>query len=243
MHLTPDTIEILKLGPVTLNATILFTWLIMVILLLIAWLATRKLSSGPDISRWQNLLETIISYMRTQIREITLQNPDQYVPFLGTLFLFIALANLLVIVPGYHAPTGSLSTTAALAVCVLFAVPIYGIGKKGFLRYLKQYSQPSIFMMPFNIIGEISRTLALAVRLFGNVMSGSIIAMIVLSIAPLFVPILMNALSVLIGLIQAYIFAILAAVYISSATRVEEQTKKNETIKENEVVLKNKINP
>ena len=181
------------------------------------------------MSRWQNLLESIVSYMRSQIREITLQEPDRYLSFLGTLFLFISISNLLSIVPGYHPPTGSLSTTVALALCVFFAVPIYGISRLGLGRYLKNYIQPSVFMLPFNIIGEFSRTLALAVRLFGNVMSGSMIIAILLSIAPLFLPIIMQALGLLTGLIQAYIFSILAAVYIGSATQVEhvkEETNK-----------------
>ena len=234
MDITPDTIIVWKCGNISLNATIVFTWLIMAILLLIAWLATRNLSTGPRLSRWQNLLETIIGYMRRQIGEITLQNPDRYVPFLGTLFLFISLSNLLAIVPGYYPPTGSLSTTLALAVCVFFAVPIYGIMKRGVIGYLKQYIQPSVFMLPFHIIGELSRTLALAVRLFGNVMSGTMIGIILLSVAPLFLPIVMQALGVLIGQIQAYIFAILAAVYLASATRVQEKDKDNLRINTNE---------
>ena len=234
MDITPDTIIVWKCGNISLNATIVFTWLIMAILLLIAWLATRNLSTGPRLSRWQNLLETIIGYMRRQIGEITLQNPDRYVPFLGTLFLFISLSNLLAIVPGYYPPTGSLSTTLALAVCVFFAVPIYGIMKRGIIGYIKQYIQPSVFMLPFHIIGELSRTLALAVRLFGNVMSGTMIGIILLSVAPLFLPIVMQALGVLIGQIQAYIFAILAAVYLASATRVQEKDKDNLRINTNE---------
>ena len=234
MDITPDTIIVWKCGNISLNATIVFTWLIMAILLLIAWLATRNLSTGPRLSRWQNLLETIIGYMRRQIGEITLQNPDRYVPFLGTLFLFISLSNLLAIVPGYYPPTGSLSTTLALAVCVFFAVPIYGIMKRGVIGYLKQYIQPSVFMLPFHIIGELSRTLALAVRLFGNVMSGTMIGIILLSVAPLFLPIVMQALGILIGQIQAYIFAILAAVYLASATRVQEKDKDNLRINTNE---------
>jgi len=226
MNITPDTIIVWKCGNISLNATIVFTWLIMAILLLISWLATRNLSTGPELSRWQNLLETIVGYMRRQIGEITLQNPDRYVPFLGTLFLFISLSNLLAIVPGYYPPTGSLSTTLALAVCVFFAVPIYGIMKRGVIGYLKQYIQPSVFMLPFHIIGELSRTLALAVRLFGNVMSGTMIGIIFLSIAPLFLPVIMQALGLLIGQIQAYIFAILAAVYLASATRVQTEQKR-----------------
>lgn len=223
MHLTPDSMIIWKWRFVTLNATILFTWFVMGVLVLISWLATRRLSVGPKMSRWQNLLETIVSYMRNQIREIARQDPDMYLPFLGTLFLFISLSNLLTIVPYYQPPTGSLSTTAALAACVFFAVPIFGIARSGPRKYFKRYLKPSFLMLPFHVIGELSRTLALAVRLFGNIMSGTMIVAILAAIVPLFIPIVMQALGLLIGQIQAYIFAILAAVYIASATSSHER--------------------
>jgi F-type H+-transporting ATPase subunit a len=126
-------------------------------------------------------------------------------------------------VPGYHPPTGSLSTTTALAACVFFAVPFYGIAQKGLVGYFKHYLQPSVFMAPFHIMGELSRTLALAVRLFGNVMSGSLVVGILLSIVPLFVPVIMQVLELLIGQIQAYIFAVLTSVYIASALQVHHQ--------------------
>jgi F-type H+-transporting ATPase subunit a len=171
-------------------------------------------------------MEVLVKGMRGQIREISRQDPGEYLPFVGTLFLFIGVCNLLSIVPGFEPPTGSLSTTAGLAACVFVAVPLYGIGHKG-LSYFEQYIRPSVFMLPFNIMGELSRTLALAVRLFGNVMSGSMIAGILLAIAPLVFPIVMQALGLLTGLIQAYIFAILAMVYIAAATRVQKQNGKN----------------
>jgi F-type H+-transporting ATPase subunit a len=193
------------------------------LLVITAWYATHKLSVEPPISRWQNLLEIVVTYIREQIREITLQQPDRYLPFLGTLFLFIAVSNTLAIVPGYSPPTGSLSTTAALAICVFLAVPVYGITQHGFIGYLWHYSQPTVFMIPFHIINELSRTLSMAVRLFGNIMSGSMILAILLSITPLFVPIVMEVLGMLIGLVQAYIFAVLATVYIASAARIHEE--------------------
>jgi len=123
----------------------------------------------------------------------------------------------------YQPPTGSLSTTAALAICVFFAVPLFGIARSGFGGYFKRYLQPSLLMLPFHVMGELSRTLALAVRLFGNIMSGTIIIAILISIVPLFVPIVMQALGLLIGQIQAYIFAVLAAVYIASASRSQQE--------------------
>lgn len=223
MEISPDLIVFFKIGGFTLNATIVFTWIVMGLLVITAWFATRRLSVEPPLSRWQNLLEIVVSYIREQIREITLQQPDRYLPFLGTLFLFIAVSNTLAIVPGYSPPTGSLSTTAALAICVFLAVPFYGVSQHGFIGYLRHYSQPTVFMIPFHIINELSRTLSMAVRLFGNIMSGSMILAILLSITPLFVPIVMQVLGMLIGLVQAYIFAVLATVYIASAARVQEE--------------------
>jgi len=237
MEITPDAIIYFQWNGIYLNATIVFTWLVMVVLVLISWLATKDLKVGHDISRWQIALEVIISYIRQQIKEITQQNPDQFISFLGSLFLFISISNLLAMVPGYHPPTSSLSTTVALAICVFFAIPIYGIGKVGVKNYLKQYLEPSVLMLPFNVIGEFSRTLALAVRLFGNIMSGTLIAGILLIIAPLFLPIIMQVLGLLIGQIQAYIFTVLATVYIASATQAEGelyQKNNNEGSEKNE---------
>ena len=183
----------------------------------------------PDAcpSRWQNLLEVLVNGMRDQIREVSGQDPGTYLPFVGTLFVYIAVANLLAVVPGYRPPTGSLSTTAALAACVFVAVPLYGVGQRGLQVYLRQYIRPTVFMLPFNIIGELSRTLALAVRLYGNMMSGTVIAAILIGFVPLFVPILMQLLGLLTGMIQAYIFAVLAMVYIASATRAHQQAEES----------------
>jgi len=208
---------------VKLNATIVFTWLIMAILVIGSWLVTRRLSTGTKISPFQNTLEVIITGIRDQIRDVSQQDPGKYLPFVGTLFLYIATANLLTIVPKYRPPTGSMSTTAALATCVFIAVPLYGIASQGLGRYLKHYIQPTWLMLPFNIIGELSRTLALAVRLYGNMMSGTVIAAILIGFVPLFIPILMQLLGLLTGMIQAYIFAVLAMVYIASATRVQHE--------------------
>jgi F-type H+-transporting ATPase subunit a len=232
-EISADAVKIWQWGVISLNATILYTWIVMALLTLVSWLVTRKLSSGPKLSRWQNLLEVVVANMRNQIREVSQQEPDRYLPFVGTLFLFIAISNLLSIVPGYIPPTGSLSTAAALAICVFVAVPVYGIVDQGLVGYLKRYVKPTVFMLPFHVMGELSRTLALAVRLFGNIMSGTKIIAILLAIVPLFFPILMRALGLLTGLIQAYIFAILAMVYIASGTRAhegkEEKTTEQET--------------
>ena len=223
MTIDPDSVVFWRLGPIAVNATIAFTWLVMLLLALGAWAITRRLSSGARISRWQNLLEVLVAGMRDQIREVSRQEPGPFLPFVGTLFLFIAASNLLAIVPGFRPPTGSLSTTTALALAVFVAVPVFGILGEGVGAYLAHYVRPTWLMLPFNVIGELSRTLALAVRLYGNIMSGTMIVGILLSLAPFFFPIVMQGLGMLTGLIQAYIFAVLAMVYIASATSSHER--------------------
>jgi F-type H+-transporting ATPase subunit a len=185
-------------------------------------LITRKLSTDLKRSRWQNLLEIVVTGIEKQIEEVGLSQPKKYLGFIGTLFLFVAAASLCIVIPGYEPPTGSLSTTAALALCVFVAVPLFGIEEQGLGNYLKSYMEPTFIMLPFNIISEISRTLALAVRLFGNMMSGAMIIGILLTITPFIFPIIMTLLGLLTGMVQAYIFSILAAVYIAAATRVRK---------------------
>jgi F-type H+-transporting ATPase subunit a len=223
LDITPDSTIYWQAGPAKITATLVFTWVVMGILVLGSWLVTRRLTTEMALSRGQNLLEILVDGIQEQIRQVTQQDPGRYLPFIGTLFLFIAISNVLMVVPGFRPPTGSLSTTAALALCVFVAVPAYGIADRGLGGYLKAYIRPSVFMLPFNVLGELTRTLALAIRLFGNVMSGTMIGAILLAIAPLFFPILMNALGLLIGLIQAYIFSILALVFIASATRAHQE--------------------
>jgi len=234
MEISPDSTIYWQWGFIKLNATIVFTWLVIALLTLVSYFVTRNLSTGPRLSRWQNAMEVIVGYMRQQIGEITQRRPERYLYFLGTLFLFISVANLLSVVPGYRPPTGSLSTTAALAVCVFFAVPIYGISESGIVGYLKHYVQPTAIILPFRVVSELSRTLALAVRLFGNVMSGTMIGAILLTIVPFFVPVLMQLMELLIGQIHAYIFAVLAAVYIASASRAREEEEEKEQEKAEE---------
>lgn len=228
--ISTDQVIIWQWRFISINATIVFTWLVMALMVVGSWLITRKLSTETQLSRWQNILEILVIGIREQIRDVSQQEPDRYLPFIGTLFLFIAMSNLLGIVPGYRSPVASLSTTVALAICVFIAVPLFGISQKGLIGYFRHYVQPTVFMLPFHIMGELSRTLALAVRLFGNVMSEAKIIAILLVIVPFFLPIIMHVLGLLIGLIQAYIFAILAMVYIASATRAyseKEQANEN----------------
>jgi F-type H+-transporting ATPase subunit a len=209
-------------GVLKLNGTIAFTWGLMLVLAVGSKLITRKLSTDQNRSRWQNFLEIIVTGIEKQIEEVGLPHPEKYLGFLGTLFLFLATASLCTIIPGYDPPTGSLSTTVALALCVFVAVPLFGIADQGVRGYLKSYVEPTVIMLPFNIISEISRTLALAVRLFGNMMSGAMIIAILLTITPFVFPIVMTLLGLLTGMVQAYIFSILAAVYIAAATRTRK---------------------
>lgn len=228
MEITPDQLVYWEWGMVTINATLVFSWSVMLLLVFGSWLVTRNLETGASIPGWQNVLEIIVGRIRGQIAEASGGDPDRYVPFVGTLFLFIVTCNILDVVPGFKAPTASLTTTAALATCVFVAVPVFGITRQGASAYFRQYLRPTPLMLPFHIIGELSRTLALAVRLFGNITSGSLIVAIVLSIAPLFFPVVMQALGLLIGIIQAYVFAILALVYVASAERAHQSVPTDE---------------
>jgi len=222
MHLSPDQVIFWQNEVFKLNATIAFTWVLMIVLAGGSWLVTRKLSTGLERSRWQNLLEIVVTAIEKQIEEVGLSQPEKYIGFLGTLFVFVAAASLCTVIPGYEPPTASLSTTTALALSVFLAVPFFGIEEQGVGSYLKSYMKPTIVMLPFNIISELSRTLALAVRLFGNMMSGAMIIAILLTITPFIFPIVMTLLGQLTGMVQAYIFSILAAVYIAAATRVRK---------------------
>ena len=229
MEINIDQIVYWEWGLLKLNATMLYSLVITGLLVLASWAATRNLTAGMHISRGQALFESLIVIILQQIEEATQEAPRKYLPFIGTLFLFIVVSNILAVIPGFIPPTASLSTTAALAACVFVAVPVFGISRMGFRNYLKHYVQPTPLMLPFNIIGEFSRTLALAIRLFGNIMSGSLIVAILLSLSPLFFPVLMQAFGLLIGVIQAYVFSILALVYIASATRSQQNKTGHES--------------
>ncbi|MFH5834281.1 F0F1 ATP synthase subunit A [Halalkalibaculum sp. DA384] len=247
MEFNPDNIIYFEWAFIQINATLVYTWVVIVLLAMGARLVTARIDpgAGTSISRWQHLLEATVTLIREQIREASRQQPDRYLPFIGTLFLFIVVSNMIDVVPGVTAPTASLSTASALATLVFFAVPVFGIMRQGIKGYLRQYIKPTPFMLPFNIIGEISRTVALAIRLFGNIMSGSLIVAILLSLAPLFFPVAMQAFGLLIGVIQAYVFAILALVYIASGQRAGPESASSQSSRElqsSSSTLKNRNN-
>lgn len=230
MTLDPSSIVYFEWGFVRIDATIAFTWLTMLLLCAVSFIITRGIREGTEVSRGQHMLEAVVETMQSQIEQVSRQSSVKYLPFIGTLFIFILVSNVLGIVPGYISPTGSLNTTIALALCVLIAVPVFGIASQGAGKYFKQYMEPTVIMLPFNIISEITRTLSLAIRLYGNVMSANVIIAILLGVIPFFFPIIMQALGLLTGVIQAYIFAILAIVYIASAVRNEPDNKTNHTV-------------
>ncbi len=229
MELTPDETIIFALRGIAITATVVNTWVIMALLTGVSVLVTRNLRPDVPPNRWRTALEVIVNGIVGQIAEISERRDPRVLYFVGTLFLFIVTANLLTVVPGFDTPTASLSTTAALALSVLVAVPIFGVGSRGIGGYLRSYIEPSFVMLPFNIIGEFSRGISLAIRLYGNIMSGAVIGAILLGVAPFFFPVVMDMLGLLTGVIQAYIFAILATVYISSATATPPVLDASET--------------
>lgn len=219
MQISPDEIIIWQQSFIKLNSTIITSWAIMAFLTISSILITRRLAHTAKVTGWQSFLEIIVTGINGQIKEAGLANPSKYISFIGTIFLFIAASSIATLLPGYTPPTASLSTTVALALCVFFAVPFFGIASQGISGYLKSYVQPTFIMLPFNIISECSRTLAMAIRLFGNMMSGGMIIGILLSITPFLFPVVMTLLGLLTGIVQAYIFSILATVYIAAAIR------------------------
>jgi F-type H+-transporting ATPase subunit a len=234
LKLSPDETIFWQHGFININLTIVTTWVIMLVIVVGAKLITRNLKTNLHISRWQCILEMIVTTINNQIKEVGLDKPEKFIGFIGTLFLFIGISNLCIIFPGYEPPTASLSTTTALAICVFLAVPFFGVKEGGIGGYLKTYLQPTWIMLPFNLIGEITRTLALAVRLFGNIMSGGMIVAILLTISPFIFPVIMNVLGLLTGMVQAYIFSILATVYIAGSIQVKHSKKKKLLTKQKE---------
>lgn len=225
MNITPDSIVFFQHGVFKLNATILITWVVMFILTLGSWFVTRRIGKGASGSKVETCFEIIVGFIFKFLKDLGMQKPEKYIGFIGTIFVFIGFCGILTIIPGYIPPTGSLSTTAALAICVFIAVPLYAIEENGVIGFLKNYLHPVFIFLPFNIIADFTRTLALAVRLFGNTMSGVLILGIIISVTPLFFPVFLKVLELVTTLVQAYIFTVLASVYIAAATRTFEKNK------------------
>ena len=206
---------VFHLGPVGITRPVVTTWAIMAVLTLISWFVTGRLRLHPD--RRQIVLELLVTGIMAQIDEVTRKSPRPFLPLLGTLFIFLVAANLSGVLPGVEAPTGKLETPAALALIVFVAVHYFGVRARGPFGYLASFAKPKLIMLPLNIVSEITRTFSLMVRLFGNVMSGEFVIALVVALAGLFVPVPLMALEILVGLVQAYIFTILATVFIGAA--------------------------
>ncbi len=217
---------VLALGPVRITATVVTTWGILLGLALACRLATRRLSV-TDPGLVQTALEGGVQAIENAIEAVAPERAALLLPFLGTLWIFVAVANLTGLVPGLHSPTGDLSTTAALAFLVFLSVHWYGVRSEGLAPYLRHYLAPNPVLLPFHILGELSRTLALAMRLFGNIMSLEMAALLVLLVAGLLVPVPILMLHIIEALIQAYIFGTLALIYIAGGMQSREESESN----------------
>jgi F-type H+-transporting ATPase subunit a len=203
------------IGPVAITRPVVTTWVIMLALTVVCWLVTRRLQKQPG--ERQAVLELVVAGIEQQIGEIIRKDARPYLPLLGTLFIFLVTANLSGLLPGVEGPTGKLETPAALAFIVFLSVHYHGIRSRGVRGYLASFAEPKLIMLPLNILSEITRTFSLMLRLFGNIMSGEFVIALVVALAGLFVPIPLMALEILVGLVQAYIFTVLAAVFIGAA--------------------------
>lgn len=207
-------------GPIMVTVPVVTTWGIMVVLVALSWLGTRHLQQEPGPV--QVVLEGLIGAMDHAVREVLPNAATQVLPFIGTLWVFVVVANLVGIIPGLHSPTGSLSTTAALAVLVFVSVHWFGIRSEGLTAYLKHYLAPNPIMLPFHLMSEVTRTVALAIRLFGNIMSLEMAVVLVLLVAGFLVPVPLLVLHIIEALIQAYIFGMLALMYIAGAIQSQQ---------------------
>ncbi len=222
LQASPLTSTVLfHIGPVTITRPVVTTWAIMLVLAGTSWLITRRLRKLPNGG--QALLELVVTGMLAQIEDVIRKDPRPFLPLLGTLFIFLVTANLSGILPGVEGPTGKLETPAALALIVFFSVHYFGIRAKGIGGYLASFAKPKLIMLPLNVLSELTRTFSLMLRLFGNIMSGEFIIALIIALAGLFVPIPLMVLEILVGLVQAYIFTVLAAVFIGAAAGNAEE--------------------
>jgi F-type H+-transporting ATPase subunit a len=216
MQRSPLTSSVLfDLGPVAITRPVVTTWVIIAVLTGFCWIITRQLKVQPD--RRQAVLEIVVTTIAQQIEDVIRKDARPFLPLLGTLFIFLVAANLCGLLPGVQAPTSKLETPAALALIVFFSVHYLGVRTRGVRGYLATFAEPKLIMLPLNIVSQLTRTFSLMVRLFGNVMSGEFVIALVVALAGLFVPIPLMVLEILIGIVQAYIFTVLAAVFIGAA--------------------------
>jgi F-type H+-transporting ATPase subunit a len=220
-HSPLEAAVLFHIGPILVTGTVVTTWVLMLALTVACWVATSRFAIEPNAP--QATIETLVGTLEEQIREIVNRDPSEFLPLLGTLFIFLILANLSGVLPGVRAPTASIETPMALAVIVFFSVHVFGVRLRGVAGYLKGYLQPNPLLLPLNILSEFTRSFSLMMRLFGNIMSDELVIAIVIALAGLLVPIPFMVFEILVGLVQAYIFTVLAAVYIGGAVGSIEQ--------------------
>lgn len=218
-----DIFVVFRIGSVAITSTVVTTWGIMLVLGVFSWLATRRLAAEPG--PLQTLLEGAVSAIDEAIRGFLPEHAPMVLPFIGTLWIYILVANLAGLIPGVYSPTGDLSVTTGLAILVFLSVHWFGVRADGLRAYLRHYLSPTPIMLPFLVIGEISRTLALAVRLFGNIMSLEMAALLVLMVAGALVPVPLLMLHIVEAIVQAYIFGMLALVYVSGGIQSQRTVK------------------
>ena len=214
---------VFQLGPLQITDTVVTTWVIMSVIAALGWLVTRRLRIEPG--RVQTAAEGVVSAIEESINAVAPEQGVHLLPFIGTLWLFLVIANLSGLIPGVHSPTGDLSATAALAILVFLSAHWFGIRSQGLKTYLHHYLVPSPIMLPFHIISEITRTIALAVRLFGNIMSLEMTALLILLVAGLLAPIPILMLHIIEALVQAYIFGMLALIYVAGSVQSQQLTQ------------------
>jgi len=207
-------------GPLIIDISVITTWGIMLVFALIAWLSTRQLKMFPG--SMQTIVESIVAVIDDAILAVAPEHGRQIMPFIASLWLFLIVANLVGLIPGLHSPTRDISVTSALAVLVFFSVHWFGIKTQGLKKYLHHYLTPSPILLPFHIISEFTRTLALAIRLFGNMMSLEMAALLILLVTGLFAPIPILMLHIIEALVQAYIFGMLALIYLAGAIQSQQ---------------------
>ena len=209
------TVVVFHIGPLQVTQPVVTTWAIMAVLALGSWALTRRLR--PEPSRRQAILEFLVTGIESQIKEVVRRDARPLLPLLGTLFIFLLVANVSAVLPDVQAPTGRIETPAALALIVFLSVHWFGVRARGLLGYLGSFAQPKLVMLPLNLLSEVTRTFSLIVRLFGNIMSGEFLIALLLALAGLLVPVPLMALELLVGVVQAYIFSVLATVFIGAA--------------------------
>ncbi len=221
--------NLIHLGPLSISGTVMTTWGVMVLLWVVSVLLQRNLTLQPNA--WQTAAEGVIGVIESAINQVlSPEQTRQVLPFVATLWLYLVLANLIGLIPGLHSPTGDLSATSALALLVFLSVHWFGIRANGLKVYLHHYLTPTPLLLPFHLISEVTRTVALAVRLFGNIMSLEMAALLILWVAGFLAPVPILMLHIIEALVQAYIFGMLALIYIAGGLQSQQQRKEKEAL-------------